>query len=434
MRFLGLAAASVFLLAPSAAFASAGSPSGVNVGFGFDWTADSTNSSAVFLQNDGTTLSDCGTFGTAACDLIYTVSIDGTVNSSRGDISTLPAINVGTYDETANNSFCNSYSPGSGTSLLTNFNCFNSNSYGQAFTAATSGQLTDFSMEIICKAGATLPFWAVLFEAQPDASAIVGDPIASQKIDLTGCLSTWQNYTITSADFTRTSMDFGSPALTQGKVYVVLFAGDAVAGTQVVDVTTLAPPTPAPPPPYSGPTVGPITDRVRAGEELRIPGDNLSGVTEVRIGELVLPIISVDDKELLVKVPNNAPTGESDLTIISDSGRLTVQDGVDVSESEDSQPKGWTCSQNNGSVRVIFKNPVGHGKVQFLFNGKEIAWVDAEDDDDEKLRHHYVDGLRVPYLVREVELEDDRKNVFEIYVDGERHWRSAYVNHWSDSK
>lgn len=68
------------------------------------------------------------------------------------------------------------------------------------------------------------------------------------------------------------------------------------------------------------------------------------------------------------------------------------------------------------------KNAVGAGKVQFIFNGEEIAWVRAVDELDPKVRSNG----DFYYLVRTVELVDGQKNVLEVFVDGVRTKRAAY--------
>jgi hypothetical protein len=58
---------------------------------------------------------------------------------------------------------------------------------------------------------------------------------------------------------------------------------------------------------------------------------------------------------------------------------------------------------------------VGAGKIQFLLNGKEIAWVRASSTADPKLRS--ANGTH--YLVRRVDLSSG-KNRFEILLNGKR--------------
>ena len=85
----------------------------------------------------------------------------------------------------------------------------------------------------------------------------------------------------------------------------------------------------------------------------------------------------------------------------------------------------WTSNQNDGTVKMYAKNIVGAGKVQFMLNGKEIAWVRAANTSDSKLRLAGAEGAA--YLVRTVDLVEGKKNILEIYVDGVRTTRTAYT-------
>ena len=86
----------------------------------------------------------------------------------------------------------------------------------------------------------------------------------------------------------------------------------------------------------------------------------------------------------------------------------------------------WTSNQNDGTVKMYAKNIVGAGKVQFMLNGKEIAWINASTRADSKLRLAGAQGAA--YLVRTIDLVEGQKNVLETYVDGKRSTRSAYTN------
>jgi len=85
----------------------------------------------------------------------------------------------------------------------------------------------------------------------------------------------------------------------------------------------------------------------------------------------------------------------------------------------------WTSNQNDGTVKMYAKNIVGAGKVQFMVNGEEIAWIRATTFADPKLRLAGAQGAA--YLVRTIDLVEGQKNVLEIYVDGVRTTRTAYT-------
>lgn len=86
-----------------------------------------------------------------------------------------------------------------------------------------------------------------------------------------------------------------------------------------------------------------------------------------------------------------------------------------------SQPFGWTKRLGNTQAKLYAKDIIGAGKVSFRLNGREIAWVNALDASDRKLR--LAGGSN--YLVRTVNLVAG-KNVLEIFMDGERVKRVVY--------
>jgi hypothetical protein len=78
------------------------------------------------------------------------------------------------------------------------------------------------------------------------------------------------------------------------------------------------------------------------------------------------------------------------------------------------QLRGWTkANAETREVRIYAKHVVGAGKVQFMVNGREIAWVRAADRAQSKLRVANGDA----YLVRTLTLEPGFNRV-QILVDG----------------
>jgi hypothetical protein len=73
----------------------------------------------------------------------------------------------------------------------------------------------------------------------------------------------------------------------------------------------------------------------------------------------------------------------------------------------------WTRDVGNGTVLMYARDVVGAGKVQFFHNGREIGWVRAVDATDPKLNVATDGFVRTRALVA-------GRNVFEIFVDGER--------------
>lgn len=95
--------------------------------------------------------------------------------------------------------------------------------------------------------------------------------------------------------------------------------------------------------------------------------------------------------------------------------------------------KVWTVRMRDAEgnltnqAKLYAKNPIGEGKVQFVLNGREIAWIRATDETDPKLRLVTEGPMAgIGYLVRTVNLVGG-KNGLEIYVEGERIRRTAYT-------
>lgn len=111
----------------------------------------------------------------------------------------------------------------------------------------------------------------------------------------------------------------------------------------------------------------------------------------------------------------------------------TLDDGEEITMAFELLVQGdqelavWTKRlEGNTQAKLYAKSVVGKGKVQFYFNGKEIAWVRAVDETDPKLRVITSGPMTgANYLVRTVDLLEG-KNVLEIYVDGERVRRTSY--------
>lgn len=93
----------------------------------------------------------------------------------------------------------------------------------------------------------------------------------------------------------------------------------------------------------------------------------------------------------------------------------TIVDGLNA------VPASWTKRVSATEAKLYAKNIVGAGKVQFFLNGKEIAWVNATDAADPKLRA--ANGAY--YLVRTVALATG-KNVLEIKIKGVQVKRVVY--------
>ena len=242
-----------FFVATTAQAATGESPSGQNLGFRIIWqpTAGTTNSHASFLRSDGSSLSMCGVPEQGSpnssdyCSYDYRYSINGVedknITKANFTYQTWPTIT----DANKNNILCRDLGQNAPQTdgPHTNYNCFNENTYGQVFKPTNSGALSGFTMAMTCLSptGAT-SLTANLYETStpiPNSQAgqngaqstISASPIATATFSLSNCATTWSGKVFSGGDFTYPVMDFGSVSLDNTKWYVVLFTGEAVAGT-----------------------------------------------------------------------------------------------------------------------------------------------------------------------------------------------------------
>lgn len=77
------------------------------------------------------------------------------------------------------------------------------------------------------------------------------------------------------------------------------------------------------------------------------------------------------------------------------------------------QLRGWTrANPETREVKVYAKHVVGAGKVQFMLNGREVAWVRAKERSNSRVRISNGDA----YLVRTLQLEPGFNRI-QILVD-----------------
>jgi hypothetical protein len=199
--------------------------------------------------------------------------------------------------------------------------------------------------------------------------------------------------------------------------------GVSTATQTYVDSASLAPAVVTTP--YTGPIVTPpAAVSFRPGGKAVLPGSNLSGVSKVSVAGLDADAKINSAGELEITVPSSLKPGVYDLVIVSDSGTLTVQDGLRVAAGSSSvgatsEARPSTKLKEDNTVKVWVFDVVDAGKVQIFHNGKEIAWVNTTDSSDSKLTSGF--------LVRTVDLAPV-KNVIEVYVDGVRVDRKGYSN------
>ena len=160
------------------------------------------------------------------------------------------------------------------------------------------------------------------------------------------------------------------------------------------------------------------------GQKLLLAGANLLSVESLSLGGKDAQVLVLSDESLEITVPELIP-GEYQIEVLSSFGLLLVQPSVTIASA--TQDLGINVSVSvkrmaDNTARIFAKDVVGAGKIQFMLNGREIAWVRATDETDPKLRF----ANNSYYLVRNRALAEG-KNVIEIYIDGERVRRVSYT-------
>jgi ELWxxDGT repeat protein len=199
-----------------------------------------------------------------------------------------------------------------------------------------------------------------------------------------------------------------------------IWALKTVQSAEVEDVSTG-------PSSYTGPVVQTSQISGSAGSEVVIAGSGLGEVRSVRIGGVEISNLEFDPQtgELKLMLPQGLSKGLQDLELVGSFGTLLLQGLIQIiAPGDDAPPSYWTkLSEDRLSAKFYAKNVIDAGKVQFMFDGEEMAWIRAIDSSDPKLRN----ANDAYYFVRTVELLPGQKNVLEIYVDGERVRRAAYA-------
>ncbi len=136
-------------------------------------------------------------------------------------------------------------------------------------------------------------------------------------------------------------------------------------------------------------------------------------------GELPITVSFSEDDIGFASIEVSLRVGSQQLAVANFEIEVTEEEII-TTPSEAATSTGFWTSRNGNNVKVYAKNFVGLGKVQIFFNGEEIAWANPQSLDDPKLRvvtEGHMAGAS--YLVRDRDLEPG-KNVFEIYLNGER--------------
>lgn len=130
---------------------------------------------------------------------------------------------------------------------------------------------------------------------------------------------------------------------------------------------------------------------------------------------MVAAVIATGDSYTTTTFTASIAPGETVEGQLADEEEVTEEPASDAATAT-----GYWTKRNGDNVKLYAKNIIGLGKVQFFMNGEEIAWIRAEDKTDPKLRVITEGHMKgATYLVRDRDLPLG-KNVFEIYLDGER--------------
>jgi hypothetical protein len=154
-----------------------------------------------------------------------------------------------------------------------------------------------------------------------------------------------------------------------------------------------------------------------AGGSLILEGQRLDQVSRVLIAGSEATLVSSDSHQLLLEVGPVA-TGVHSIELEGDFGRLTIQDGILVKETGEVKASDTFLIKykSAGLIKMYALAPVGAGKVQFLVNGKEVAWIRAQGEEDPKLRTFDKTEQRGGYFVRSVSVEGATS--FAIALEG----------------
>ncbi len=173
----------------------------------------------------------------------------------------------------------------------------------------------------------------------------------------------------------------------------------------------------APPPPQASDFTLPPT--VTAGQQ-QIAITTKQQITAAAIGSSYLYVRKTATGYEL-QLPDGFTQPTFTTTITTPTGQITLNISQTNLRTLDSNVDP-VITRNQDNVRVVLYDLVGSGKVQLFHNGREVAWINAKDTSDPKLRT----APQGHYLVRNLRLEPG-KNVIEVYQDNNRMRRVAHT-------
>jgi hypothetical protein len=159
---------------------------------------------------------------------------------------------------------------------------------------------------------------------------------------------------------------------------------------------------------YQGPIIESLSPNpVAQGEEVVIKGSRLEQIDRVTIGSAVVEAADLTKSadELSFIVPLETETGQQSVNFSGSFGSLSLQGGISVTAAESFGAQGLRFEIRelaNGDVKLYAFGVVNRGKVQFMVDGQELAWVRASNNLDPKLRSISSPSGADHYLVRTI--------------------------------
>lgn len=159
--------------------------------------------------------------------------------------------------------------------------------------------------------------------------------------------------------------------------------------------------------------------KIGAGSNLEISGGNLDAVEKVKVGDKIVEF-EVKEGVLKVELPQKLQLQAYETTIIDKDGNEIAGPIVDINKIQTTIADRDALIKRlpSGEVKVWLFNPVDVGKVQFVLEDKEIAWVRASGQtfSTSKLRTFGISQM--PYMVRTMRIPDGSVAEFEFTING----------------
>lgn len=162
------------------------------------------------------------------------------------------------------------------------------------------------------------------------------------------------------------------------------------------------------------------------GGTVSYQGSNLDQVVDFNVADIEMQIVLQSENSISIEI-SALPAGTYSISLGSASETTTIADAlvVTIDVLQYQGPGNFVTKRiSETEIKIYAKDIIDIGKIQFMVNGREIAWVRATEPDDPKLRVVSDESGDVYYLVRTVEL--DQRVRIEILVDSQRAKFSTY--------